>query len=134
VKVCGLDNAAIARVLREIADLLEIKGENPFKIRAYRNGADIAANHPHELSRLDETGLREIPGFGKDLAARIREVLGVRGMSVGETIPFRDKETMKRVLDAVHGNRTEAARILGISKPTLYAKLPAPKEGDESRV
>ena len=36
---------------REIADLLEIKGENPFKIRAYRNGADIAANHPHELAR-----------------------------------------------------------------------------------
>jgi DNA polymerase (family 10) len=44
-----LDNAAIARILRETADLLEIKGENPFKIRAYRNGADITGNHPHEL-------------------------------------------------------------------------------------
>jgi DNA polymerase (family 10) len=69
-----LDNVAIARILREIADLLEIKNENPFKIRAYRNGGDIAANHPHELSQLDETGLREIPGIGKDLAARIREI------------------------------------------------------------
>ena len=69
-----MDNAAIARILREVADLLEIKGDNPFKIRAYRNCADIAANHPHELSRLDETGLREIPGIGKDLAARIREI------------------------------------------------------------
>ena len=69
-----MDNAAIARILREVADLLEIKGDNPFKIRAYRNGADIAANHPHELSLLDETGLREIPGIGKDLAARIREI------------------------------------------------------------
>jgi len=69
-----MDNAAIARVLREIADLLEIKDENPFKIRAYRNGADIASNHPHDLSSLDETGLREIPGIGKDLAARIREI------------------------------------------------------------
>jgi len=69
-----LDNAAIARVLREIADLLEIKNENAFKIRAYRNGADIAANHPHDLARLDEAGLREIPGIGKDLAARIREI------------------------------------------------------------
>ena len=63
-----MDNAAIARILREIADLLEIKDENPFKIRAYRNGADIVANHPHELAALDETGLREIPGIGKDLA------------------------------------------------------------------
>jgi DNA polymerase (family 10) len=69
-----LDNLAIAHVLREVADLLEIKSDNPFKIRAYRNGADIAANHPHELSLLDETGLREIPGIGKDLAARIREI------------------------------------------------------------
>src|ERR1044071_10308441 len=69
-----MDNSAIARILREIADLLEIKDENPFKIRAYRNGADIASNHPHDLSRLDETGLREIPGIGKDLAARIREI------------------------------------------------------------
>src|SRR5207248_5185491 len=69
-----LDNIAIARVLREIADLLEIKNDNPFKVRAYRNGADIASNHPHDLGRLDEIGLREIPGIGKDLAARIREI------------------------------------------------------------
>src|SRR5438034_8993822 len=73
-KACGLDNLAIARILREIADLLEIKADNSFKIRAYRNGADIAANHPHELSLLDETGLREIPGIGQDLAALIREI------------------------------------------------------------
>ena len=69
-----MDNAAIARILREVADLLEIKGENPFKIRAYRNCADITANHPHQLGLLDEVGLREIPGIGKDLAARIREI------------------------------------------------------------
>src|SRR5881394_2898177 len=81
-KACGLDNAAIARILREIADLLEIKGDNPFKIRAYRNGADIAANHPHELSRLDDTGLREIPGFGKDLASRIREIAETGGTAI----------------------------------------------------
>jgi DNA polymerase (family 10) len=69
-----MDNAAVARILRETADLLEIKDENPFKIRAYRNAADIASNHPHDLVTLDETGLREIPGIGKDLAARIREI------------------------------------------------------------
>ncbi|HEX7138827.1 MAG TPA: helix-hairpin-helix domain-containing protein, partial [Vicinamibacterales bacterium] len=69
-----MDNRGISRILREIADLLEIKNENPFKIRAYRNGADIAANHPHHLASLDEVGLREIPGIGKDLASRIREI------------------------------------------------------------
>ncbi len=70
-----MDNVAIARVLREIADLLEIKNENPFKIRAYRNGGDIVANHPHRLADIDADGLREIPGIGKDLAARIREIV-----------------------------------------------------------
>jgi len=70
-----LDNAAIARILREIADLLEIKNDNPFKIRAYRNGADIVSNHPHAFAALDANELRGIPGIGKDLAARIREIV-----------------------------------------------------------
>ena len=65
----------LADMARNIGgDLLEIKSDNPFKIRAYRNGADIAANHPHHLPSLDEAGLREIPGIGKDLAAKIREI------------------------------------------------------------
>ncbi|MGE5245081.1 MAG: DNA polymerase/3'-5' exonuclease PolX [Betaproteobacteria bacterium] len=69
-----MDNLAIAHVLEEIADLLEIRNDNPFKIRAYRNGAEIAANHPHDLANLGPDQLREIPGIGKDLAARIREI------------------------------------------------------------
>ena len=80
-----MDNRAIARVLREIADLLELKNDNPFKIRAYRNGADIVANHPHELALLDEAGLRQIPGIGKDLASRIREI-----SETGDTALHRD--------------------------------------------
>ena len=74
-----MDNPGIARILREIADLLEIKNDNPFKIRAYRNGADIAANHPHALASLDAAALREIPGIGKDLATRIREIADTGG-------------------------------------------------------
>ncbi len=69
-----MDNRAIAQILKDIADLLEIKNDNPFKIRAYRNAADIASNHPHQLALLDAAGLREIPGIGKDLAARILEI------------------------------------------------------------
>jgi DNA polymerase (family X) len=69
-----LDNSAIARILQEIADLLEIKADNPFKIRAYRSGADIVSNHPHNFAALNASELREIPGIGKDLAARIREI------------------------------------------------------------
>jgi DNA polymerase (family 10) len=69
-----LDNRAIARVLTEIAMLLELKGDNPFKIRAYRNGADVVANAAEAVAGLDDAGLRAWPGIGKDLAGRIREI------------------------------------------------------------
>ena len=45
-----MENPAIARVFAEIADLLEIKRDNPFKIRAYRNAADTVANAPERLA------------------------------------------------------------------------------------
>ena len=69
-----MDNRAIAQVLAEIADLLEIKGENGFKVRAYRSASETIAAYPDAVSRLDDKQLREIPGIGKDLASRIREL------------------------------------------------------------
>jgi DNA polymerase (family 10) len=70
----SLDNAAIARVLGQIADLLELKGENPFKIRAYRNAADVVAHAAEQVRDIEATALREWAGIGKDLAARIYEI------------------------------------------------------------
>jgi DNA polymerase (family 10) len=69
-----VDNRPIAQVLGEIADLLEIKGENAFKIRAYRSAAETIAAWPTAVAPLDDKQLREIPGIGKDLAAKIREL------------------------------------------------------------
>ena len=70
-----MDNRAAAQVLGEIADLLEIKGENAFKIRAYRSASETIAVWPDAVARLEDQQLREIPGIGKDLAARIRELV-----------------------------------------------------------
>ena len=69
-----MDNRALAAVFAQIADLLEIKGENAFKIRAYRSAAETIAEHPDQVSRLEPQQLRELPGIGKDLAAKIREL------------------------------------------------------------
>jgi DNA polymerase (family 10) len=69
-----VDNRPIAQVLGEIADLLEIKAENAFKIRAYRAAAETIAAWPDSVARLDDKQLREIPGIGKDLALKIREL------------------------------------------------------------
>lgn len=69
-----MDNRGIAHVFGEIADLLEIKGENLFKIRAYRSASETIAAWPDPLDRCDEKQLRDVPGIGKDLAAKIREL------------------------------------------------------------
>jgi DNA polymerase (family 10) len=70
-----VDNRSLARVFTQIADLLEIKGENAFKIRAYRGAAETMTDYPDAVAKLDATQLRELPGIGKDLAAKIRELV-----------------------------------------------------------
>jgi DNA polymerase (family 10) len=69
-----LENATIARVLAEIADLLELKGDNAFKIRAYRNAVELVIHAPERVAGQSEDQLRAWPGIGKDLAARLREI------------------------------------------------------------
>ncbi len=71
-------NADIAATFEEIADLLEIQGANPFRIRAYRNAARILSELPQEVSRLLEKGedLTRLPGIGDDLAGKIKEIAG----------------------------------------------------------
>ncbi len=58
----AVDNLAIARVLAEIADLLEIRGENPFKIRAYRNAADTIAHLGARAASLSRGRTARDPG------------------------------------------------------------------------
>lgn len=71
-------NADIAVIFEEIADLLEIQGANPFRIRAYRNAARVVGELSQEVSRLLEKGedLTQLPGIGDDLAGKIKEIAG----------------------------------------------------------
>jgi DNA polymerase (family 10) len=70
-----VDNLAVARVLNEIGDLLEIKEENPFKIRAYRNAAETIVHLPDAVASLPPADRLRIPGIGKDLAGKIGELV-----------------------------------------------------------
>jgi len=64
----------IAGVLEQIATLLELKGENPFKIRAYANAARAIETFGGNISNLqDEEALAKIPGIGKSIADKIKE-------------------------------------------------------------
>lgn len=64
-------------MFEEIADLLDIKGDNPFRIRAYRNAARTVLDLGRELQEMVEAGedLSKLPGIGKDLAKKIEEIV-----------------------------------------------------------
>ncbi len=70
-------NADVAAVFEEIADLLEIQGANPFRIRAYRNAARTVEELSQEASQLVAKGenLTRFPGIGEDLAGKIAEIV-----------------------------------------------------------
>lgn len=66
---------SIADALEEIAQWLELKGENPFKIRAYRQGAETVRNHPDDIVTLAANGqLAEIKGLGAALQEKLHEL------------------------------------------------------------
>jgi len=66
-----MDRKNIIRILGEIAILLELKGENPFKIRAYQNGARSLETMEDFEERVELGTLAETPGLGKALCEKI---------------------------------------------------------------
>jgi len=73
----SIHNADVAAIFDEIADLLEIEGANPFRVRAYRNAARELELLGEPVAAMLEHGedLTELPGIGDDLAAKIREIV-----------------------------------------------------------
>ena len=82
-----MTKAQIAQVLEEIGTLLELKGENPFKIRAYANAARSFEAWGGSLSDLqDEETLAKIPGIGKAIAAKIKELTATGSLKYVEDL------------------------------------------------
>ena len=88
----ALSNSEIADIFNQMADMLEIKGENPFKVRAYRNAARTVQNLGKSLEDLAESGmdLTKLPGIGADLSEAITEIL--------KTGKFSKLEALKKEL------------------------------------
>src|ERR1700743_3576788 len=71
-----MDKAGITDILEDIAVLLEVKGENPFKARAYSNAARTLDNYEGEIEPLvSENRLGELPGLGDALQQKITELV-----------------------------------------------------------
>jgi DNA polymerase (family 10) len=94
-----MDNLAIARVFAEIGDLLEIKAENPFKVRAYRNAAETIAHAPGRMAEMTPAERLAIPGIGKDLAAKIAELVATGTIEYHQELL---QEFPPTVLDMLH--------------------------------
>ncbi len=72
-----MKNSEVAKVFQDIADLLELKGENVFKIRAYQKAARAIEHYPRELGAMIEEGedLQNIPGVGEAIAKKTTELI-----------------------------------------------------------
>jgi DNA polymerase (family 10) len=82
-----MTKSQIAAVLEEIATLLELKDENPFKIRAYANAARSLETFGGNLSDLkDEEALAKIPGIGKAIAAKVKELAATGKLKYAEEL------------------------------------------------
>jgi DNA polymerase (family 10) len=70
-------NAEIAAMFDQAAELLEIEGANPFRVRAYRNAARVIGGLPQSVTSLiaDGRDLSELPGIGKDLAGKLATIV-----------------------------------------------------------
>ena len=125
-----MDNRAVAQVLGEIADLLEIKGENAFKIRAYRSASETIAAWPDAVARLEDQQLREIPGIGKDLAARIRELAASGASAYHQELLAEFPQTILELLRLQGvGPKTVALLYSALNISSMEALAAAARDG-----
>jgi len=89
-----MKNTEIASIFNNIADLLEIKGENPFRIRAYRKAAFNITGLGKDISSISAAELLDIPGVGHDLAAKIEEYLKTGKVDAYEKLKLEAPETL----------------------------------------
>ena len=71
-----MDNKAIANVFYETADLMEVQGDDSFRIRSYRRAAEAIEGHPQQVADIvnDQKALLAIPGIGKGMVLNLQEM------------------------------------------------------------
>ncbi|MGH8668185.1 MAG: helix-hairpin-helix domain-containing protein [Burkholderiales bacterium] len=101
----SLKNEDFARVLEEIGDLLELRGDNAFRVLAYRNAARELRGTGYDIPGLLAAGepLPKMPGIGADLEAKLREIFAT-GTSA----------TLQKLRQAYPSGITDLLRLPGI--------------------
>ncbi|MCA8257039.1 DNA polymerase/3'-5' exonuclease PolX [Burkholderia sp. AU31624] len=121
-----IHNAECATVFAEIADMLEIQGANPFRVRAYRNAARTIADYGRDIPTMIANGddLGKIPSIGPDLASKLREIAATGTCELQQTlrhalpgaivelldVPGLGAKRVKALHDALHVDSLEQLR------------------------
>ena len=98
-----MDNDAIARRFHRLAALMEVRGDDPFRLRSYRNAAEAIEVWPTSLKEIADqegvTGLQEIPGVGKAIAGKVVELLAKGTFDAWERLTAETPETVLDLLE-----------------------------------
>jgi len=105
-----MDNKAIANILYETADLLEIDGQDSFRIRSYRNAAQAIENHTHQIKDIlsDPKQVLAIPGIGKGMLNNLQELFHSGKLAV-----------QTELLQKYHPSMLQLLRIQGLGPKTI---------------
>src|SRR6266849_10912537 len=98
-----MDNEEIASRFNRMASLMEVRGEDTFRIRSYRMAAEAIETWPTPMQKIAAqdglAGLLEIPGVGKALAGKIIELLDTRTFAAWEKLTAETPATMLDLLE-----------------------------------
>ncbi|HSD45017.1 MAG TPA: helix-hairpin-helix domain-containing protein [Pyrinomonadaceae bacterium] len=93
-----MDNQEIARRFHRLSALMEIRGDDPFRLRSYRNAAEAIEVWPTPLKEIAEkegvAGLQEIPGVGKAIAGKVIDLLERGTFDAWERLVAETPETV----------------------------------------
>ena len=98
-----MNNDAIARRFYRLAALMEVRGDDPFRWRSYRNAAEAIEVWPTPLKEIAEkegvAGLQEIPGVGKAIAGKVIDLLNKGTFDAWERLTAQTPETVLDLLE-----------------------------------
>ncbi len=98
-----MDNESIARRFYRLAALMDIRGDDPFRLRSYRNAAEAIETWPTPLKKIAEqegiAGLQGVPGVGKAIAGKIGELLDRGTFDAWERLVAETPESVLDLLD-----------------------------------
>ncbi|HKH99722.1 MAG TPA: DNA polymerase/3'-5' exonuclease PolX [Candidatus Sulfotelmatobacter sp.] len=116
-----MDNKAIANVLYETADLLEIDGQDSFRIRSYRNAAQAIENHSAQIKDIiaEPKQVLAIPGIGKGMLANLNELFETGKLTV-----------LTELLQKYHPSMLQLLKIQGLGPKTIALIWSAYKVSD----